>query len=219
MVLVSDSANLMINIVMKTKERLKLFVQSLNIGQNKFEEAVGIANGYLASRSQSVNSDAIEKILVKYPNLNLDWLFTGNGEMFQEERLDVSVKTLPRIPYDAAAGSLTSAVEGVTELQCERVPVVAAFPKYDFTIRVTGRSMEPMYFSGDEVACLRINESRFLQWGRVHVLDTTQGVIIKKIYENGEAIRCVSFNPEYPDFNVPKEDIFSYNLVVGALRL
>lgn len=210
----------MINIVMKTKERLKIFVQSLNMGQNAFEAEVGIANGYLASKSQSVNSDAIEKIIIKYPSLNLDWLFTGNGDMsLDEERQDVLIKTLPRIPYDAAAGSLTDMVEGVTEYDCERIPVISAFPKYDFTIRVTGRSMEPYYFSGDEVACLRINESQFIQWGRVHVLDTTQGVVIKRIYENGDSIRCASFNPEYPDFNVPKEDIRSYNLVVGALRL
>ena len=209
----------MIYIVMKTKERLKLFVQSLNMGQNAFEAEVGIANGYLASKSQSVNSDAIEKILAKYPTLNLDWLFTGNGAMLLGEQLDASIKTLPRIPHDAAAGSLTDAVDGVTEFQCERVPVVAAFPKYDFTIRVSGRSMEPMYFSGDELACLRVNEARFLQWGRVHVLDTTQGVVVKRIYDNGDSIRCVSYNPEYSDFNVPKEDIRSYNLVVGALRL
>ena len=204
---------------MKTKERLKLFVQSLGLGQNAFEAEVGIANGYLASKSQSVNSDAIEKILVRFPNLNLDWLFTGNGEMFQDVQQEITSKTLPRIPYDAAAGSLTDAVDGVTELQCERIPVISAFPKYDFTIRVTGRSMEPMYFAGDEVACLRINEAQFLQWGCVHVLDTSQGVVIKRIYDNGDSIRCVSFNPEYPDFNVPKADIRSYNLVVGALRL
>ena len=204
---------------MKTKERLKLFVQSLNLGQNAFEKEVGIANGYLASKSQSVSSDTIERIIDKYPNLNLDWLFTGSGSMFQEERQDVVSKTLPRIPYDAAAGSLTDMVDGVTECECERVPIVPAFPRYDFTIRVTGRSMEPYYFSGDEVACLRINESQFIQWGRVHVLDTTQGVVINRIYENGDSIRCASFNPEYPDFNVPKEDIRSYNLVVGALRL
>jgi phage repressor protein C with HTH and peptisase S24 domain len=79
--------------------------------------------------------------------------------------------------------------------------------------------MEPYYYAGDEVACLKINEARFLQWGRVHVLDTTQGIVIKRIYDNGECIRCASFNPEYPDFNVPKEDIRSFNLVVGALRL
>ena len=82
----------MINIVMKTKERLKLFVQSLNMGQNAFEAEVGIANGYLASKSQSVNSDAIEKIIIKYPSLNLDWLFTGNGDM----SLGEEAKTLRR---------------------------------------------------------------------------------------------------------------------------
>ena len=204
---------------MKTKERLKLFVQSLGMGQNKFEEEVGIANGYLASKSQSVNSDAIEKIIAKYPSLNLEWLFTGQGEMFLGEGESVFCETKPRIPFEAAAGSLTEAVDGVTEIQCEKVPVVSLFPKYDFTIRITGRSMEPSFYSGDEVACLRVNESRFLQWGRVHVLDTTEGIVVMKIYENGDIIRCVSFNPEYPDFNIPKEDIYSYNLVVGTLRL
>ena len=168
---------------------------------------------------QSVSLKVILNALESFPEVNANYILTGRGDMFQDKPLDVSIKTLPRIPYDAAVGSLTDAVEGVAESQCERAPVVAAFPRYDFTIRVTGRSMEPMYFSGDEVACLKINESRFIQWGRVHVLDTTQGVVIKRIYDNGDSIRCVSFNPEYSDFNVPKEDIFSYNLVVGALRL
>jgi phage repressor protein C with HTH and peptisase S24 domain len=167
-----------------------------------------------------VSMNTLQEFCNAYPRVSSDYIITGRGSMFlDEERQDVLIKTLPRIPYDAAAGSLTDMVEGVTEYGCERIPVISAFPKYDFTIRVTGRSMEPYYFSGDEVACLRINESQFIQWGRVHVLDTTQGVVIKRIYENGDSIRCASFNPEYPDFNVPKEDIRSYNLVVGALRL
>lgn len=169
---------------------------------------------------EEVSTKILVPFCLAFPNVNANYILTGRGDMFLDEnREDVSVKTLPRIPYNAAAGSLTDAVEGVTECQCERLPVVAAFPKYDFTMRVSGRSMEPYYYAGDEVACLRINEARFLQWGRVHVLDTTQGIVIKKIYENGDCIRCASFNPEYPDFNVPKADIRSYNLVVGALRL
>ena len=63
------------------------------------------------------------------------------------------------------------------------------------------------------------NEKRFIQWGRVHVLDTTQGVVIKRIYDDGDSIRCNSFNTEYPDFSIPKEDIRSFNLVVGSVRL
>lgn len=169
---------------------------------------------------EEVSTKILVPFCLAFPNVNANYILTGRGDMFLNEvREDVSAKTLPRIPYNAAAGSLTDAVEGVTEYQCERLPVVAAFPKYDFTMRVSGRSMEPYYYAGDEVACLRINEARFLQWGRVHVLDTTQGIVIKKIYENGDCIRCASFNPEYPDFNVPKADIRSYNLVVGALRL
>lgn len=192
-------------------------------GTTSFAKAIGIEQVTLSrylNGSRSVSLDVVNAILNTYPDVSAEWLMRGEDVRTNEvSRAGASIKTCPRIPYDASAGSLTDAVDGVTELQCERVPVVAAFPKYDFTIRVTGRSMEPMYLAGDEVACLRINEARFIQWGRVHILDTTQGVIIKKIYENGDAIRCVSFNPEYPDFNVPKEDIFSYNLVVGSLRL
>lgn len=171
-------------------------------------------------REATVTADVIQLILGTFPDVSAEWLLRGEGvNVIESNREDASIKTLPRIPYDAEAGSLTDAVDGVTEMQCERLAVVAAFPKYDFTIRVTGRSMEPYYFAGDEVACLRVNESQFLQWGRVYVLDTEQGIVIKRIYENGDCIRCASFNPEYPDFNVPKEDIRSYNLVVGALRL
>lgn len=196
-----------------------------SIGQNGYKlDGVGCITKQKMSNIRNgitdVKTEVVAELCNAFPKVNANYILTGRGNMFlDEEHIDASVKTLPRVPYDAAAGSLTNAVDGVTSLQCEQVPVVSAFPRYDFTIRVTGRSMEPMYFSGDEVACLRINESRFLQWGRVHVLDTAQGVIIKRIYENGDSIRCASFNPEYPDFNVPKDEIFSFNLVVGALRL
>ena len=79
--------------------------------------------------------------------------------------------------------------------------------------------MMPKYESGDEVACRRIDQTRFIQWGKVHVLDTTQGIIIKRIYEEGDCIKCVSFNPDYPPFLIPKSDIYSMGLVVGSLSI
>lgn len=203
---------------MSVKERIYQYLDFKGFTPTAAERELGWGNGSL-TKAKSITAERLKEFLLFYTDASSDWLLLGEGEMIKGKRFNVSVKTLPRIPHDAAAGSLTDAVDGVTELECERLPVVAAFPKYDFTIRVTGRSMEPMYFSGDEVACLRVNEARFLQWGRVHVLDTTQGIVVKRIYENGDTIRCVSFNPEFPDFCIPKEDIRSYNLVVGALRL
>lgn len=128
-------------------------------------------------------------------------------------------ETRPRIPYTAAAGTLTSAVEGVTPDQCEQIPRITAFPNYDFTIIIKGNSMEPKYEGGDEVACKRIDNTSFIQWGKVHVLDTAQGIIIKRVYEDGDNIRCVSYNPEYPDFSISKEEIYSMSLIVGLLRM
>ena len=75
--------NLMIYVNMTTKERLKEFVSKQGLGQNAFEKKVGIAVGYLASKSVSVTSDTIEKVIENFPNLNLDWLITGEGEMLK----------------------------------------------------------------------------------------------------------------------------------------
>lgn len=127
--------------------------------------------------------------------------------------------TRPRVPVTAKAGSLSADSIAVTLRDCEQLPVITQLPSYDFTIIVKGDSMSPKYESGDEIACRRILQPRFLQWGKVHVLDTSQGIVVKRIYEEGNSIKCVSINPDYPPFLVPKEDIYSYSLVVGSLSI
>lgn len=206
--------------MLTVKDRLVAFIKHKGLSQSRFEKSVGLSNGFVNNISKGIGADKLQRILCVYPDLNSDWLLNGVGDMvISKEQFFDKNNTRPRIPYDAAAGTLTETVDGVAEYQCEQVPIISVFPKYDFTIRIFGRSMEPEYFAGDEVACLRVNEKRFLQWGRVHVLDTTQGVVIKRIYDDGDCIVCKSFNPEFPDFSIPKEDIRSYNLVVGSIRL
>lgn len=129
------------------------------------------------------------------------------------------VETRPRVPLTAVAGSLSGESVGVTLAQCEQMPLIHQIPSYDFTMFIKGDSMSPRFESGDEIACRRIDQSRFIQWGKVHVLDTTQGFVIKRVYDDGDKIRCVSYNPEYADFSIPKEDILSMSLVVGVISI
>lgn len=213
---------------MTTKDRLKEFLSSQKIGRNRFEEQLGISIGYMSSKATTITSDVIEKTILAYPILNLDWLITGSGEMLKSSHTNIIAKapmeygkeqTRPRVPLTAAAGSLSGESIGVTLQQCEQLPIIYQIPAYDFTIPIKGDSMSPRFESGDEIACRRIDQSRFIQWGKVHVLDTTQGFIIKRIYDDGDKIRCVSYNPEYSDFSVPKEDILSMSLVVGVVSI
>lgn len=215
-------------------DRLISFQQSVKDvigGQNKFETYIGLSTGYISNMKKNnggISSDVILKLKNKFSNLNLDWLITGEGSMLKSENSNMVAEPLvehgkkqtkPRIPYTAAAGSLTSAVEGITADQCEQIPRINIFPEYDFTIIIKGDSMEPKYEGGDEVACKRIDSTSFIQWGKVHVLDTAQGILIKRTYEDGDKIRCVSYNQEYPDFSIDKSEIYSMSLVVGLVRL
>lgn len=203
---------------MSAKERIIKYLDIKGISKYRAEADLGWSNKSIAN-GRDISAERLGEFIRLYKDVNPEWLLSGEGKMLRDNPDIVISDTKPRIPYDAAAGTLTDAMNGVTEVDCEMIPVVSIFPSYDFTIRVTGRSMEPEYYSGDEVACKRINERSFLQWGRVHVLDTTQGVVIKRIYEDGDCIRCCSYNDEFPDFLIPKDEIRSYNLVVGSLRL
>ena len=62
------------------KERIKLFLQYLNIGQNKFEAKVGWSNGYI-NNTKNISADKLSYVVNEYPQLNLNWLITGKGEM------------------------------------------------------------------------------------------------------------------------------------------
>jgi len=50
----------------------------------QFERECGIANGYLKKQSKgkgTMGSELLEKISVRYSDLNLSWLITGKGKM------------------------------------------------------------------------------------------------------------------------------------------
>lgn len=125
--------------------------------------------------------------------------------------------TRPRLPISAAAGQLSAYLVGVMRSECEELPLIRNFPDYDFTMFIKGNSMEPKYESGDEIA---LKKATIIEWGKDYVLATEDGAIFKKIYEDGDNIRCVSYNSnEYPDFLVPKSAIYGFYRFVGLIRI
>lgn len=214
---------------MTKRERLEALINHYALGNKaQFARKLGITAQGL-STWLARNMYDIELVYSKCEQISPVWLLTGQGEMLVEDLQQArqlyqfkdypEVETRPRIHLDAVAGSLSIITQSVSEAECERFPVISRFPKYDFTILVKGDSMEPEFHSGDEIACRIIEKPSFIQWGRPHVLDTYQGVVLKRIYNRPDAILCKSNNNAYDDFEVPKEDIYHIALVVGAIRL
>ncbi len=163
-------------------------------------------------------------------NLNPQYLIEGEGEMLKSlttssPKMHPTTKQQgkPLIPIDAVAGYGTDTA-GVRYEDCEHY-LVPEFDKkgVDFFIRVSGSSMYPKYSNGDILACKKIAEITFFQWGKVYVIDSSQGQLVKRLFEdedNPENIICVSDNKEnYPPFKMPKEEIRSLSIVLDVVRM
>lgn len=70
------------------KQRILAFIKEKSIGQKKFEETVGLSNGYVNNLKASPSSNVLQKIFSAYPDLNKSWLLTGEGSMLSASESD-----------------------------------------------------------------------------------------------------------------------------------
>ena len=143
------------------------------------------------------------------------------GEDFDDTKQKYT--TMPLIPFNCLAGLPADDNEGVKLEQFEQYSV----PEFsirgaEFLIRVEGMSMFPRYTNGDILAVKRLSSVTFFQWGCVYVLDTEQGMLIKRLFKssNPDNITCHSENSvDFPDFEIPKSEIRSVLIVLGRISL
>lgn len=205
-------------------ERIKYLVTTLAGGKNTtFAQKLGVSEANIRGYMKNVvpKADVLEKIVTSY-DVNARWLLTGIGEMTNENnsiKLSEDGTGIPLIPVEAMAGCFTGS-QTVLLQECERY-VVPAFKNADFLIRVSGDSMVPRYFSGDMVACKMLSLADiFFQWGKVYVLDTDQGALIKKVERgsSSDTITLVSENQAYQPFELFIRQVYHIAIVMGLIR-
>lgn len=206
----------------------------------QFAKLLGVSAQTISAWIARNTFDA-ELIYAKCRYVDSSWLLTGEGAMLQEtdnknaltskRTVEIahqvphgSSEGIPLIPLDAVAGFPAESGGGVRLEDCERY-VIPEFENKgaNFLIRVSGDSMVPLYYSGDLLACRKITDIRFFQWGTVYVLETSQGVLVKRVQESvdhADSILCVSENSSvHHPFLLPRDDIRSLSIIVGLVRL
>lgn len=69
-------------------DRIQQIIDSQGITVRQFEKNIGSSEGTIRNaikKNAEINSKWLKKIADLYPHLNLDWLITGNGEMYKSE--------------------------------------------------------------------------------------------------------------------------------------
>lgn len=206
----------------------------------QFAKLLGVSAQTISAWIARNTFDA-ELIYTKCRCVNPSWLLTGEGSMLQttkqaeqtapKQHIEIahqvpegSNEGIPLIPLDAVAGFPADGGSGVSMDNWERYVIPEFADKgANFLIRVSGDSMVPLYYSGDLLACRKITDIRFFQWGTVYVLETSQGVLVKRVQESvdhADSILCVSENSSvHHPFLLPRDDIRSLSIIVGLVRL
>lgn len=65
------------------KDRLLEFVDYLNITQRAFEQSIEKSNGWASKPGNTLRDGVREKLTEIYPELNINWLLTGEGTMLK----------------------------------------------------------------------------------------------------------------------------------------
>lgn len=169
------------------KERVLEFAKSQSFSIGVFLDSIGMTYGSFKGKAKkgALNSNAIAEIYTKYPNINLEWLITGNGNMLIDNKMNN--ETLIFEEHRSVQSPEVQSFDLVTDskLEHQRIPlysiqatagVVPLFanserfepvdhitipnlPKSDGALFVSGDSMYPLLKSGDIVIYKTISSS------------------------------------------------------------
>ena len=207
-------------VIMEKKFDLRLFRKANGITQLAVAEYLGVTKQMITqieTGKVALPTDKLKKILD-----NPEWSLQEYNRLV--EMLDSLTATKPEgkekkagavarrdgdlplrvrlIPFEARGGMIGDFVDGVMDYDCEMV--VSPIKGVDFAMTVTGDSMMPEYNPGDRILIKRIDPNLFIEWGRVYVLDTPNGAVLKKLEKSEEPgfVTCISINPEVSPFQV-----------------
>ena len=223
---------------METSERISKLLEYSGLSVNKFSEKIGVKTSQsirdlLSGKTKGISHSVEDKILSCFTEIDRVWLLTGEGSMLKSSTAqkddvkavkpenDDEIKYVRLLPLYAQGGSLNDFTVSVKDSDCEKVlsPVKGA----DFAIQVQGDSMAPEYPSGSMILIKKINESVFIEWGKVYVLDTENGSVVKKVVPSDKDgfIRCVSINPDpsYAPFDVPLSSVYGIYRVLMCMSM
>ena len=164
-------------------------------------------SGAMNSRPEYLTDKIIGRVVMFAASNNLE------GDAPEEGPSTVLV-----IPYGARGGTIGDFVDGVHDYDCEKItsPIKGA----DYAMEVTGDSMSPEYPSGSRVLIKKVNPI-FIEWNEVYVLDTPNGAVIKRIRktEDPDVVECVSINPAYQSYTVPRDFVRGWYRVLMVMAL
>lgn len=214
------------------KQNILLYLAQKGVSPYEFYKESGVTRGIL-QQNNGISEDNIARFLAYAPDVSVEWLITGRGEMLstmqekKQEKSD-SEEKLPKVSYNPTIGKPYYDVDflgGFNEIVNSQVTiptnniVIQGFEKADFWCNVTGHSMEPKINHGDIIALHKCTLED-IQYGEIYavVLDTLRTIKILRRSSDQKKLRFVPINTtDYDEQEYPVERIMNVFEVIGSI--
>lgn len=214
------------------KQNILLYLAQKGVLPYEFYKESGVTRGIL-QQNNGISEDNIAKFLAYAPDVSVEWLITGRGEMLstmqekKQEKSD-SEEKLPKVSHNPTIGKPYYDVDflgGFNEIVNSQVTiptnniVIQGFEKADFWCNVTGHSMEPKINHGDIIALHKCTLED-IQYGEIYavVLDTLRTIKILRRSSDPKKLRFVPINTtDYDEQEYPVERIMNVFEVIGSI--
>jgi len=221
--------------------RVGEYIEAKGISYYAFENYLGASRGSISKAvkdGKSIGSNVLEKIIALYPDLNPQWLLTGQGSMLIESdngpaiqtfrlKTDTTVESqqIPLYDLEAVAG-LVPLFGNSRVLQPVDHISIPHLPKCDGAVYVTGDSMYPLLKSGDIIMYKIIDDiANSIFWGEMYLIGIDMGgdeyITVKYIQQSDKEghVKLVSENPHHQDSDVAMNRIRALALVKASIRI
>ena len=189
--------------------------------------------------SRGAGKNVLNKILSKFPDVNANWLLTGEGEMLSRKENNENIVMEPILEY----GTEQPKINYTTGVPYYNVDFIGGFdlilndqtinPEYmidfqkynnaDCWCNVTGHSMEPELSNGDYIALKEMTDPvQYLPYGEIYAIVTESYRTVKRIgkADQKDFIRLIPTNksPEYSPQDIPISMIQKVYAVLGSMH-
>lgn len=82
---------------MTVKERLVQYIKSKGLSNSEFCRRIGVSNAFISSMRRSMQPDKTESIALNFPDLNISWLLTGEGEMLKDSGIPIATNIIKKV--------------------------------------------------------------------------------------------------------------------------
>ncbi len=210
------------HIIMEPKKVVTELIKEFGGSQSAFSKMIGVKQPTVAAwlAQNKLPLSGKMRIIQRFPEVNRDFLDGNSNQMLLPTRQSAEPMELPGAPFylnlPATAGRLdVGDYDGSTERIS--IPGISA----DAFLPVKGMSMSPTLESGDVVGIRAVSNIGSLRPNGIYMLITTDNErMIKRIREidRGESLTLYSDNPDYPPFQVLKEQVSGVWRVVCFIR-